>query len=96
MFTYDDKESADYLLKGFKDGFKLDYYGPRIQRSFKNLISAKIHDSQVHGKICKGLDLGRIIGPFKTPPFSNLVLSPIGVVGKSDCGWRLITHLSYP
>jgi hypothetical protein len=31
-----------------------------------------------------------------TPPVHNLHVSPIGVVSKSDGGWRMITHLSYP
>lgn len=35
-------------------------------------------------------------GPFFSPPFKNLRISPIGLVPKSDGGWRLITHLSYP
>ena len=27
---------------------------------------------------------------------ANIHLSPVGVVPKSDGGWRMITHLSYP
>lgn len=44
----------------------------------------------------KEVDLGRIAGQFSSPPMSNLKVSPIGVVPKSDGGWRLITHFSYP
>jgi hypothetical protein len=40
--------------------------------------------------------LGRMIGPFSTKPISMLRISPIGLVSKSDGGWRLITHLSNP
>ncbi|XP_053380846.1 uncharacterized protein LOC128548992 [Mercenaria mercenaria] len=43
----------------------------------------------------KEVDLGRIAGPFSSPPFPNLKVSPIGLVPKSDGGWRLIQHLSY-
>lgn len=36
------------------------------------------------------------MGPFDKLPLANLHLSPVGVVPKSDGGWRMITHLSYP
>lgn len=40
--------------------------------------------------------MGRILGPFSKLPISTLRISPIGLSLKSDGGWRLITHLSYP
>ena len=39
---------------------------------------------------------GRIGGPFRQRPISNLRCSPIGIIPKKTGGWRLITHLSYP
>lgn len=37
------------------------------------------------------------MGPFQHLPISNLQVSPVGVVPKSDgVSWRFITHLSYP
>jgi hypothetical protein len=47
-------------------------------------------------KINKEIDLGRIAGPFTEKPISNLRLNPVGVVPKSNGGWRLISHLSSP
>ena len=47
-------------------------------------------------KIQKEIDLGRIAGPYKNKPISNLRTSPIGLVEKTDGSWRLITHLSHP
>lgn len=48
-------------------------------------------------RVKKEINLGRIAGPFPTLPISNLQVSPIGIVPKSDgVSWRLITHLSYP
>ncbi|KAK3086984.1 hypothetical protein FSP39_000036 [Pinctada imbricata] len=35
-------------------------------------------------------------GPSPEAPYSNLHVSPIGVVPKASGGWRMITHLSYP
>ena len=42
------------------------------------------------------IKLGRIAGPFRKKPISNLRCSPIGIVPKKSGGFRLITHLSYP
>ncbi|KAK3107863.1 hypothetical protein FSP39_023831 [Pinctada imbricata] len=36
------------------------------------------------------------MGPFQYPPFPNTHVSPIGIIPKSSCGRRMITHLSYP
>ncbi|XP_062578413.1 uncharacterized protein LOC134240321 isoform X1 [Saccostrea cucullata] len=47
-------------------------------------------------KIQKEIELGRVVGPFSELPISNLHLSPVGIIPKSDGGWRMITHLSYP
>lgn len=45
----------------------------------------------------KEVELGRVGGPFRDLPISNLRISPIGVVPKGDkSGWRFITHLSFP
>ena len=39
----------------------------------------------------------RIEGPFVSPPFQNLHISPIGLQPKKNLGeFRLIHHLSYP
>ena len=40
--------------------------------------------------------LGRIAGPFRLRPISNLRSSPMGLVPKKTSGWSLITHLSFP
>ena len=81
---------------GFKQGFKLQYTGPRTPIFSKNLISANQHGDILEAKIFKEVTEGRMIGPFLDPPVPNLHVSPIGVVPKNDGGWRMITHLSYP
>lgn len=41
--------------------------------------------------------MGRVAGPFQQPPFKHFVVSPLGVVNKTEPGaFRLIHHLSYP
>ena len=46
--------------------------------------------------IHKELSLGRIAGPFKTLPFDNFVISPLGLVPKKETGkYRIIHDLSF-
>ena len=41
--------------------------------------------------------MGRLAGPFSKSPLPNLMISPIGLVPKTEAGkFRLIQHLSYP
>lgn len=93
---YVNVEDANLLADGFLHGFKIEYSGPRSAFECRNLKSAYDHRAELLAKVDKEISLGRIAGPFPSPPFSNLHVSPIGVVPKSDGGWRLITHLSYP
>ena len=45
----------------------------------------------------KEKSLGRVAGPFQSPPLSNMVFSPLGLVPKKEPGdFRLIHDLSYP
>ena len=94
--SYDKVDDASVLVKGFRDGFKIEYEGPRIASQCNNLRSAFDHPEALLDKIEKEVALGRMAGPFDHPPLPNLHISPVGVVPKSDKGWRLITHLSYP
>lgn len=96
MKLYENKSDAEILLNGFKEGFHLNYNGPRVSFTAKNLISADMYKEETLSKLTKEVQLGRMLGPFNVKPISNLRVSPIGLVPKPDNGWRLITHLSYP
>lgn len=84
------------MYYGFKNGFRLEYSGPRFSVCSKNLKSALLHPNLLSKKLEKEVELGRMLGPFTIKPFSNLRVSPVGLVPKSSGGMRLITHLSYP
>ena len=89
--------SKQYLLDGFSFGFSIDYVGPRQNFSSKNLISAITNPTAVDAKLDKEIDLGRIVGPFDTRPFSVFHISPLGLIPKKLPGeFRLIHHLSFP
>ena len=91
------KNVVNELSDGFVNGFRLKYTGPRIHRVSPNLLSAYQHQEELKEKVRKEINLGRVAGPFDNLPISNLQISPVGIVLKSDgLNWRLISHLSYP
>ena len=62
----------------------------------KNHTSTARHKEFVSQKIQNNLQMGHILGPYKTPPPSTII-SPIGLVPKKEEGqYRLIHDLSYP
>ncbi len=94
---YPNKKAAKILTDGFTFGFKLGYEGERAQRDSNNLKSIANLKDKAFEKIGKEVKLGRIAGPFDTRPISDLIVSPIGLVPKSEPGkYRLIQHLSFP
>ena len=93
---YPQEDVALELGWGFQTGFRIPYVGPRLRTISPNLLSAVHHADEVQKKLRKEIEMGRISGPYKHIPISNMGISPIGVVPKSTEGWRLITHLSYP
>ena len=95
---YDSKESK-WLIDSFSQGFGLGYRGKSIdiQRYAPNLKLRIGNQTILWNKVMKEVKLKRFAGPFETPPFTDFIQSPIGLVpkdgGKST---RLIFHLSYP
>lgn len=74
----------------------MEYQGPRKPFSCPNLKSAIDNPKVIEEKIRKELECDRVEGPFKTKPFPNIRISPLGLVPKKSKGsWRLIHHL-YP
>jgi hypothetical protein len=92
-----DVHDKQFLCEGFKNGFRLQYHGPWHQIFSANFKSVNDHEELVAVKLSKGINLGRIAGPFNVSPFLNLQCSPIGVVPNKEAGeFRLIHHLSHP
>ena len=86
-----------YLVDGFRNGFDVGHTGLLSHLHVKNLQSAISKPEIVSQKIFKEIKAGRFLGPFAEPPFSDMQLSPIGLVPKRKAGeYRLIHHLSYP
>ena len=97
------------MLQGLQNGFDLEYAGPFEPRTPDNLTTADIEprtpdnltmadqDPQViRDKLQKEVQLGCMVGPFKEPPFPDLICSPVGLVPKESMDLLMIMHLSYP
>lgn len=93
---YPNRNAAYTLKEGFDCGFKLHFAGPRYPRESTNLLSAHQNHDILVSKLQLEVDAGRMVGPFKSKPISNLRVSPVGLVPKKTGGWRLIQNLSYP
>ena len=93
---YPDMNMVDYLLSGFKQGFRIGYEGLDFPLITKNLPSATDNPEQVTAAIIKELERSHTAGPFTQPPFENFRCSPLGAVPKKDGTHRLIIDLSSP
>ena len=93
---------ASELIQGFTNGFSLKFQGPPATYVARNHLSAYQHPQVMKAKIQKELDLGRMLGPYNSPPLPNFRCSPIGLVPKkstnpdpnSTDNWRFIHDLS--
>ena len=85
------------LVDGFRNGFRISYIGELSSFESPNLQSALQNPEIVSAKLMKEIEAGRVVGPFKAPPFPIFRTSPIGIVSrKAPNEFRLIHHLSYP
>lgn len=90
-------EFDSYLLEGFTHGFRIGYEGARYFRTSPNLPSSKEFPQVITDTLNNEVLLNRVKGPFPSPPFPHLQVSPIGCVPKKNPGeFRMIHHLSYP
>ena len=96
LIGYDQTEAA-FLLDGFIKGFRINYHGTPSLRFSDNHPSISHHTDIVERKLSKERHMGRIAGPFVSPPFHNYQSSPLGVVPKKEPNeFRIIHYLSYP
>ena len=88
----------ELLLAYIKFGFPLGYVGP-VSDTVRtdNQPSARAYPAQVRGFIQKEMDLGGIVGPFKSPPFVGWAhVSPIMTRPKAtEDQRRIITDLTF-
>ena len=92
-----DKSKREYLVNGFRYGFRLNNFKYTHSDNNKVLTSASSHPDVVDSKLLKESGAHRILGPLDKPPFKEFVMSPLGLQPKKNPGeFRVIHHLSYP
>ena len=97
LSLHPDRNFVTSLINGLRYGTHVGYTGPEKSRVSRNLISANQHPEVVSSNLSKEINLGRVAGPFNSPPLPNLQCHPVGVVPKKHSSeWRTIYHLSYP
>ena len=97
LTTHPDRVFASTFVRNLREEFREVYAGPEFSSESPNLISAYEHPDTVSAYLDKEIELGRISGPYPTPPFPNFQCYPLGVVQKKTPGkWRSFLHLSYP
>lgn len=90
------QEDRRFIYKGFSEGFALGVVGSVPASISPNHSSALTHPDFIDRKLQKELGLNRIKGPYKSAPFKNFKVSPLGVVPKREPNsFRLIQDLSF-
>ncbi len=96
LMGYDPVEK-EFVLRGFRDGFKLHFQGNRKQQIKSDNMPLTLQRPEVvWEKIMKEVNAGRVVGPFSKPPFEHYICSPLGLVPKAgqEGQFRLIFNLS--
>lgn len=85
------------LLDGLVNGVAIGRAPATEVLRSPNWPSAVLHRGQVSNIITNDLELGRLYGPFKDPPFKYYVTSPLGAIPKRGSNKiRVIHDLSFP
>jgi hypothetical protein len=85
------------IIDGFTFGFPLHFDGADTNLHSRNSSSATSNPEHVEAKLQTEVALGRIAGPFHSPPLDNFKSSPLALREKHDSGrYRLLHNLSFP
>lgn len=93
------QDQAHYVLQGILHGFRIGFDAPvNLKQSKKNKPSAYQHPVVIDAYLNNEIQLGRVAGPFDSPPMPSLHTSSFGVIPKKGQPgkWRLIIDLSSP
>ena len=88
-----------FVLEGLRFGFKLGFSPSQsLKPAKRNKPSAYEHPSVIDEYLATEVSLGRVAGPFASPPVPLLHVSSFGVIPKKGQPgkWRLIVDLSSP
>ena len=95
--NHPDRDFVDKIIDYTTNGVPIGYQGPQVAQEAPNWPSAHKFASAVTDIIQKDVTKGRKCGPFDHPPFSHMVVSPLGAFAKkrSPDKVRVIHDLSW-
>ena len=97
LTNHPDREFVSKLCNNLRYGADVGFTGRRVARFSRNLPTALSQPNIVSENLSREVALGRVAGPFPTPPLPNFQVSPIGLVPKKhSTKFRTIFHLSFP
>mgnify|MGYP002259925768 CR=1 FL=1 len=99
LSNHPNQSQVAFVLDGLRYGFRLGFHHSRkLKSATTNKPSAKQHPDVIDRYLANEVSLGRVAGPFSSPPLPNLHISSFGVIPKKGQPgkWRLIVDLSSP
>ena len=84
LASHPDQQKVSYIIEGLRHGFKLGFQAShRLRPAKKNKPSAFQHQKVVDEYLANEVALGRVAGPFISPPLRCLHISSFGVIPKN-------------
>ena len=99
LAQHPDIQAVSYVIDGLQNGFRLGFNrAHHLKPARKNLPPAYHNQKVIDTYLAKEVSLGRVAGPFASPPMPQLQISSFGVIPKKGQPgkWRLIVDLSSP
>ena len=97
LAKHPDRDFVNQVCNNLRQGANVGFTGERQAVFSRNLPTASSQPSILSANLEKEISLGRVAGPFSTPPLPNFHISPMGLVPKKHSDkFRTIFHLSYP
>ena len=97
LSQHPDQNLVAFVLDRLRNGFRLGFqHSKKLKSAKSNEVSANQHSEVVDRYLPNDVSLGRVAGPFSSPPLPNLHVSSFGVIPKKGQPgkWRLIVDLS--
>ncbi len=95
MNDHPDQTLSCKIIDGIKRGVRIGYELVPVSQSSPNWPSASEYYEDVSDFINTNLQLGRVVGPWTTPPCDPFICSPLGAFMRNN-KVRTITDLSWP
>ena len=78
-------KKTEFLVKGFSEGFSIDYKGPMNRKDKSRNIPFTVGNKyQMWSHMMKEVELKHFTGPYKEIPFETFVQSPIGLYQRQE------------